>query len=396
MNISRHLALALIALGAGCTSRDAEHPARRAAASPPRSVTSAAAIAGCDARPVTGDGVGPIRLGMSLDSVRRVCPIVRDTTVRTDDNLPPERLVSVLMGADTATLVVGRARVWNVLLGGRTFATADSLGVGTTLHRLLNLPRVKGYATAKRLTVVAPAKCGLAFLIDGRFDGIPAGPQDSAVLGRLPQEAQVNLIRVDGCEHDDEEPAADDSTFDVLTDTVFVARDLDGNGRTDYVVRENRPYRRQARRLSYRVAVYLDSIPPDRRPAWASGWDEEFGGEKELGEVDALGAHGSLVMVGGSEADYTSETLLSLRDGRITEEVTHGEDYGNGFLQILHEGGTLVVDASQTHLAVRGKSVEPELACAGGAIAAVRMPWNEATRRFVPQPPRCIMPPRED
>ena len=113
-------------------------------------------------------------------------------------------------------------------------------------------------------------------------------------------------------------------------------------------------------------------------------------GEATLGEVESLGARGAMLEVDGNNADYTSETLLAIRDGRITEEVTHGEDYGQGFLELGREGGTLVVDASQMHLLVRETPVSPELACKDGDWPAVRMRWDDVNRRFVPEKPRCI------
>jgi hypothetical protein len=155
---------------------------------------------------------------------------------------------------------------------------------------------------------------------------------------------------------------------------------------------------------SFRLVVYLDSIPASRRASWSSGWDME--GEATLGEVIPLGAGGSMVEVYGNTGDYTSETLLSIRNGSIIEELTHGEDYGAGFLDLGREGaggggggrGTLAVDASQWHLLVRGAPVRPELECKDRNWPAVRMRWDDATRRFVPEKPRCIKPrwPGED
>jgi hypothetical protein len=381
---------AILALGAGCGSREKEHAPPQAVASLTRPATNATPSAGCAARLVTGDGVGPIRIDLSLDSVRRTCPVVRDTTVRPNIKDPPERLVSVLLGADTAVVSVQGGRVTGVLLAGRGFATADSLGIGTPLRRLLGVPRVKVYGVAGRLIVMTPAKCGLRFDITGPFNDLPEGVLGSAVLDRLPLAAMVDRIHIDGCDRGVDEglAAADDSTFDVQTDTVQLARDLDGNGVADFVVRESRPFRRSRYMHAHRLAVYFDSIPASRRPSWASPWDLE-GADEDVGEVAAL-SHGSLLVVNGNNADYTSETLLVIRDGTIAEEMTHGEDYGAGFLEVLKEGGKVVVDASLWHVMLRGKPVGLELECKAGDWPAVRMPWDESARRFVPERPRCV------
>ena len=387
----RLLALfATLTLGAGCVSGEKEQPNPRGAASSIRAATKETPSADCTSRLVTGDGVGPIRIDASLDSIRRICPMVRDTTAPPNVNFPNERLVSVSLGADTAVVSLRRGRVKEILLVSGKFATADSIGVGTPLRRLLGLPQAKGYGRAGDLLMVTPSKCGLRFGIAGRFDDLPDGAKDSVMLVKVPPTAIVDRILIDGCEHDRSEDFAvpDDSTFDVQTDTVMMARDLDGNGAQDYVVRESRPYHRSVHTTAHRFAIYLDSIPTSRRPTWATAWDIE-GGYEEAEEVHAL-AHGSLVVVVGDLADYTWEMLLVIRDGKITEEMTHGEDYGEGFLDVLEEGGKLVVDASLTHVMLRGKPFTPAIECKNGNWAAVRMAWDERTRRFVPERPRCV------
>lgn len=383
----------LLAIVALCASCDARKPNDRAAQTrTPEHKT--ATSADCAERLVFGDNVGPIHLGMAVDALRRACPIVPDTTVRP---LPgsAERHLSVLLGADTAVVSVGIGRVHEILLASGTFHTADSIGIGTPLRVLLARDHIEGFGVAGHLLVQTPSECGLTFGIAGHYPDLPDGAKDSATLARVPLTAVVDRIRIDGCERDEDKQFAtgDDSTYDVQTDTVMLARDLDGNGVTDYVVRESRPYHAR-RTYTFRLVVYLDSIPASRRPRWSSGWNME--GEATLGDVASLGSRGSLLEVYGNEADYTSETLLAIRDGSITEELTHGEDYGEGFLELKREGAALVVDASQMHLELRGAPVGPELECKDGDWPAVRLQWNEASRRFVPDKPRCIKARRGD
>lgn len=296
----------------------------------------------CCTRLITGDGVGRIRIGLALDSVRRAYPVIRDTTVRPDVKQPPVRQVSVLMGSDTAVVWVQAGRVREVMLASRSFATRDSLGVGTTLKRLLGYAQPKGYGAGGQLIVATAAHCGLSFYVAGRFDGLPDGLKDSTVLRRLPPEALVDRVRIDGCEQGDEQLVEDDSTYDVVTDSVLLAATL---------------------------------------------WDMET--ERALDRTEPL-ARGSLVVVRGSGGDYSSETLIVARDGKVTEELTHGEDYDDGYFDIRREGSTLVVDASQSHLLLRGQPVTPELECPRGEWAGVRIRWDETTRRFVPDAPRCV------
>ena len=376
--------LSVLTLGAGCTSRERETPVPTA--QPATTVARTSTVA-CCTRLITGNGVESIRIGMSLDSVRRVYSVTRDTTVQLDAKQRPVRQVSVLMGRDTAVLSVQGGRVSDVMLTSRSFATTDSLGVGTTLKRLLVYAQPKGYGVGGQLIVATAAHCGLSFYFAGRFDGLPQGFKDSTVLRRFPLEAVVDRVRIDGCEQGDEQLAEDDSTYDVVTDSVLLVRDLDGNGVDDFVAIENRPFRRSTTIRIYRLAVYLDSISSRRTPAWATAWDMET--DRTLDRTEPL-ARGSLLIVGGNGGDYSSETLVVARDGTVTEELTHGEDYGDGYFDVRREGGTLVVDASQKNLLVHGKPVPPELECPRSEWAGVRVRWDETTRRFVPDAPRCI------
>ena len=117
----------LLALGAGCVSREKERAAPRAAASPTLAATNAMPSADCTSRRVTGDGVGPIRMNASLAAIRRACPMVRDTTAPPNDNFSSVRLVSVSLGAGTAVVSLRRGRVVGVLLVGGRFTTDDSI-----------------------------------------------------------------------------------------------------------------------------------------------------------------------------------------------------------------------------------------------------------------------------
>src|SRR5690349_19640853 len=70
-------------------------------------------------------------------------------------------------------------------------------------------------------------------------------------------------------------------------DTVLVARDLDGDGNTDYIVRESRVSRGGPR--SRRLAIYLGVQPTVARAMWATDWDDEFGAQVDVGELLPLG-----------------------------------------------------------------------------------------------------------
>ena len=171
-------------------------------------------------------------------------------------------------------------------------------------------------------------------------------------------------------------------------DTVFVARDLDGDGNTDYIVRESRASRSGLR--PRRLAIYLGVEPAKARAAWATEWDDEFGGEVEVAELVPLGTSSTLVAVSEPEADYEGTQVVLIRARRAKLLLSHGIDYGEGYFQLRLEGGRAVVDATQEHLVLGGKAVDGTLACADAQLPALRLIFDPRAERFVPENPRCV------
>jgi len=173
-------------------------------------------------------------------------------------------------------------------------------------------------------------------------------------------------------------------------DTVLVARDLDGDGITDYIVRESRAARGGLR--PRRLAIYLGVEPAAARAAWATDWNDEFG-ETDVSEVLSLGTSSTLVALSATEADYESTHVVLIRARRAKTLVSHGIDYGEGYFQLRLEGGRAVVDASQEHLVLGGKAVDGTLACADAQLPALRLVFDPRAERFVPENPRCVKVP---
>ena len=171
-------------------------------------------------------------------------------------------------------------------------------------------------------------------------------------------------------------------------DTMLVSRDLDGDGKTDFIVRESRAARGgpQPRRL----AIYLGVAPASARAAWATDWDDEFGADVEVSDVLSLGTSSTLVAVSLPEADYVATRVVLIRARRAKTIVTHGIDYGEGYFQLRLEGGRAVVDATQEHLVLGGKPVDGALACPDAQLPALRLVFDPRAERFVPENPRCV------
>jgi hypothetical protein len=194
VRLRRGAALALVVMLGGCrletrrTVDSADH-AR---------VVADAATHPCGPPVIDSAGVGALRIGVPLDSVRARCLVLRDTVeLRAEGQ--PARIVSVPIGGDTVEAEIVDGRVWRVTVARPGLRTADSLGVGTPVTRLLALfPRAIGahgeggiYATSTR--------CGLSFRLTDLAPGARFRGGTTAALRALPPGAAVTRVLVTGC-----------------------------------------------------------------------------------------------------------------------------------------------------------------------------------------------------
>lgn len=124
------------------------------------------ASCGAESRVLTGSRVGALRIGMTADSVKLLCTVVRDTIE--DAEGMPARVLLVAIGEDTLRVSVDRDVVRTIWLRSPRFQTADSLGVGASLARLLKFPEIfGGYGEGPSLFVYPNREiCGLSFQLD--------------------------------------------------------------------------------------------------------------------------------------------------------------------------------------------------------------------------------------
>lgn len=174
-------------------------------------LTTAAALAACASDPapasdapadstatrITGDGVGPLRIGARVSDVRARAAVVRDTTVPGAEGQPSRR-IAVVLGPDTIEAEVVDDRVWRVPVTSPRLQTADGLGVGTPLARLLELPGARP-AMGEGLYVLVPSHCGLSFQLANPGGSLPPATT-SEELRRLPAATVVSRILVTGCQ----------------------------------------------------------------------------------------------------------------------------------------------------------------------------------------------------
>ena len=175
------------------TARVTETPA---GSEPPRS--PAALNPNCGDRIITGSGLGDLKIGTPLESVRSRCTIVRDTTELRAEGMPA-RVISVLFGSDTVEAEVVGGKLWRIEVNQSDFQTRDSLYVGTPLSRLLRFPGVHTAYGEGAIYLLSPEHCGLSFRLSG--PGLQSLPPDAdkTQLEQLQSSVSVSRILIVGC-----------------------------------------------------------------------------------------------------------------------------------------------------------------------------------------------------
>jgi hypothetical protein len=155
---------------------------------------------GCESHTVSPVGVGSLRLGISVDSLRHICRVIRDTVALTKYGEVPARTVGVSFTPDTVWAGVGDdGRVFNVQVRGGAFAVADSLRVGTPLGTLTSVAGIVGEVSDGELFVVLPSQCGMSFGISADSTFHPDTSLSVEQLRRLPASSRVTSIWIAGC-----------------------------------------------------------------------------------------------------------------------------------------------------------------------------------------------------
>jgi ligand-binding SRPBCC domain-containing protein len=193
--VSTTLVLIMACLSlAACQPSERKAPvAAQAGTDSPRSSPPA-----CDEATVTGSGIGVLRIGTPVDSVRARCRIVRDTIERRAEG-QPSRVITVLVGEDSVEAEVDSGRVWRIEVTRASPRTADSLGVGTPLSRLLELPDVRATSGEGGAYLQSPARCGLSFQLSAYGPGGLRAEWSAAALRRFPPATVVRRLLIVGC-----------------------------------------------------------------------------------------------------------------------------------------------------------------------------------------------------
>jgi hypothetical protein len=104
----------------------------------PASDSSTFATSSCGDGVLGGEGIGELRLGTTVETVRQKCNVLRDTTAMGAEGMPARKL-TVALSRDTVEAEIVNGRVWRIAVGSPRLRTADGLGVGTSIDRLRQL-----------------------------------------------------------------------------------------------------------------------------------------------------------------------------------------------------------------------------------------------------------------
>lgn len=190
----RRLLLMLVLVG--CKAKN-ESPSASAASS-----TASTAIfpaSSCGEEVVTGEGIGQLRIGSTVESIKQKCNVVRDTTVIAAEGMPARKL-AVAFSRDTVEAEIVDGRVWRIAILSPRLRTAESLGVGTLNQRLImQLKNPRGMMGEGELFVASPEQCGMSFRLANGGPRAQRGDLDRAGLAGLPVTAVVSGVLVFGC-----------------------------------------------------------------------------------------------------------------------------------------------------------------------------------------------------
>lgn len=147
---------------------------------------------------LTGDRLGDIVIGRSLDEVARTCPVLRDTTeLRSEGQM--ERVVTFAVAGEQVEAEIVDGNLWRLTIDEPAFRTSDLLSVGTSVARLLRYDGVRPLIGEGRLYVQVSEHCGLSFRLSKPASAVGSGEPDAASLRTLPAETHVAEILVVGC-----------------------------------------------------------------------------------------------------------------------------------------------------------------------------------------------------
>jgi hypothetical protein len=152
----------------------------------------------CDQYQLTDNGAAALRIGDPRDLVSTKCRVLSDSSAQEGEGGARSNMV---VGVNGSPLVVEIAdeRVYRLGVADSLFRTADGLGPGVAVTRLLDMPGSVVLEGVHDLSIVVDAHCGLYFRVS-KPATLPAnGTRWSDFLRSLPPGTPVERVVVHGC-----------------------------------------------------------------------------------------------------------------------------------------------------------------------------------------------------
>jgi hypothetical protein len=191
----------VVAYGCGATEKSPRSDTAQTTAVQPPIPTSSNFT--CGIGPTTkldGNGVGELQVGRTVDNVKRLCNVVQDTTDLGAEGMP-ERVMLLTTSRGRLEATIDSGRVWRIAIDQPDLRTADSIGVGSSLSRLLREGNETGAEGEGVLYVLPSNHCGLSLGLDYEVtDREHRDTWSKADLRKIPQDSRVSRVLITGCQ----------------------------------------------------------------------------------------------------------------------------------------------------------------------------------------------------
>lgn len=152
----------------------------------------------CGEEIITDEGIGQLRIGTTVESLRQKCNVVHDTTAPGAEGMPARKL-AVALSRDTVEAEIVDGRVWRIAVHSPRLRTADSLGVGATRAKLLQLKDPRLMTGEGALFAASSEHCGMSFRLKRTGSDALGRSVERAGLARLPESTVVSEVLIFGC-----------------------------------------------------------------------------------------------------------------------------------------------------------------------------------------------------
>ena len=193
------LAATLALLGGACRGDKPETDARASAANPETATAGPLANdrPACSVAPhLTGEGIGPLRVGMRLRDLPRGCA-VRDTTFTLGEGMRETAQVVMMGPAAAVAITTGSAdsTVSRVIVADSAFRTEAGVKVGSTMADLRrHYGRLCAALGEGTVSVRADTLPGVAFRVSADFGAMAAAQARLRDASPVPDSARVTAI----------------------------------------------------------------------------------------------------------------------------------------------------------------------------------------------------------